>query len=129
MTRAKSLENWEVWYPRAAATGMLLARGRLDPTSTLILHAAAEVITVEVSDDEGNRLAIGRDLERTQWTPMCRLRRSGETISREDIWPEEGDIGTPVLLPGGEVGILKSWWNADDMKEWRWDVEFYNSRR
>jgi hypothetical protein len=34
-----------------------------------------------------------------------------------------------VLLPGGEAGILKSWWNADDRKEWRWDVEFYNQIR
>jgi hypothetical protein len=31
------------------------------------------------------------------------------------------------MLPGGEVGILKSWWNAPDHKEWRWQVEFYNS--
>jgi hypothetical protein len=24
---------------------------------------------------------------------------------------------------------LKSWWNADDRKEWRWQVEFYNQIR
>jgi hypothetical protein len=34
-----------------------------------------------------------------------------------------------VLLPGGEVGILMSWWNADDRKEWRWQIELSNSVR
>jgi hypothetical protein len=34
-----------------------------------------------------------------------------------------------VILPGGEVGILKAWWNAEDRKEWRWHVELYNSLR
>jgi hypothetical protein len=31
-----------------------------------------------------------------------------------------------VILPGGEAGILKSWWHADDHSEWRWQIEFYN---
>ena len=34
----------------------------------------------------------------------------------------------PVLLPGGEVGVLLSWRNAADESEWRWQVEFYNQR-
>jgi len=34
-----------------------------------------------------------------------------------------------VILPGGEAGILKAWWNADDRKEWRWQIEFYNQIR
>lgn len=123
------LEYWEVWYPRAAATGILVARGRLAPTDRLILHAAPEVATVEVYDDERRPLASGADLQRTQDTPMCLLRREGGSITREDIWPTDADAGTPVLLPGGEAGILKSWWNAEDRMEWRWQVEFYNSRR
>jgi hypothetical protein len=40
--------------------------------------------------------------------------------------PSPGDIGSVVILPGGEAGILKSWWNADDETEWRWQLEFYN---
>jgi hypothetical protein len=123
------LEYWEVWYPRAAATGVLITRGQLEPTETILLHAAPEVITVEVSDNEGRRLAYGADLERTLDSPMCRLRRDGGAIARQDIWPSSGDLETPVMLPGGEVGILKSWWNAEDRMEWRWQVEFCNSRR
>jgi hypothetical protein len=123
------LEYWEIWYPRAAATGVPIARGTLKPTDTLIVHAAPDVMTVEVSDSRGGRLAYGADLERTQDSPMCRLRRKGTSITREDIWPVEDDIGSLVILPGGEVGVLQAWWNADDRMEWRWRVEFYNSRR
>ena len=57
---------------------------------------------------------------------MTRLRRSGNRVLREDGWPVGEYIGRPVLLPGGEVGILKTWWNAADGTEWRWTVEFYN---
>jgi len=31
-------------------------------------------------------------------------------------------------VPGGEVGILTAWWNAEDGSSWRWQVEFYNHR-
>jgi hypothetical protein len=59
---------------------------------------------------------------------MTRLTVRGDQIRREDIWPEESDIGQVVVLPGGEVGKLVSWWNAEDGSEWRWQVEFYNQR-
>lgn len=123
------LEYWEIWYPRAAATGVLIARGQLERTDTLLLHSAPDVLTVEVSDEDGRRAAYGADLERTRDSPICKLRREGRSISREDIWPDNDDLETPVILPGGEVGILKSWWAADDHMEWRWQVEFCNSRR
>jgi hypothetical protein len=124
-----ALEYWEVWDPRAAATGILIARGQIDPTTTLMLHAAPDVATVEVSDSSGRRLAFGADLQRTHPSPMCRFQREGSSITREDIWPSEDDLGTLVMLPGGEVGVLKGWWHAGDKMEWRWQVEFYNSRR
>jgi hypothetical protein len=125
----KPMEFWEIWYPRATATGMLVARGLLDPTPVMIAHAVPDVINVEVRDPDGKRLAYGRNLERTLDSPMCRLTREGDTVRREDIWPTPADYGVPVILPGGEVGILQSWWNAGDHKEWRWQVEFYNDRR
>ncbi|HMQ35579.1 MAG TPA: hypothetical protein PKD53_33030, partial [Chloroflexaceae bacterium] len=60
--------------------------------------------------------------------PIGRLRVAEPTVSREDIWPDEADLGTPVILPGGEVGILKAWWHAEDHSEWRWQIELYNHR-
>lgn len=125
----EGLEFWTVWYPKATATGMLVGRGLIDPTRTLLVHAVPDVISVEVSSRDGRRLAYGRDLTRTLESPMCRLTRDGDSVVREDIWPTEADLGLPVLLPGGEVGILLTWWHAEDKKEWRWQVEFYNSVR
>ncbi len=128
MTTAHSV-SWEVWYPKAAATGLLLARGRLNATDRLLVHAVPDVLTAEVSDENGSRIAFGQDLERTLQSPICLLRLVGDAVEREDIWPTEAEIGLPVLLPGGEVGILSGWWNADDLKEWRWQIELYNSIR
>jgi hypothetical protein len=120
-------EVWEIWYPKAGATGLLVARGRTDARETILGHAVPEVVSVEVRDESGRRLAYGEELKRTLDSPMARFRRSGQSILRDDIWPEDSDIGSAVLLPGGEFGILKAWWHADDQKEWRWSVEFYNS--
>lgn len=125
-----SLQYWAIWYPKAAATGLLVARGLIGSTGSVLVHAAPEVITVEVSDAQGNPLATGKDLERTQSSPMCRLNidgSDGAKVTREDVWPDPADIGSKVILPGGEAGVLKSWWNSDDRKEWCWEVEFYNS--
>jgi hypothetical protein len=119
---------WDLWYPRAAAQGLPFARGRLDATDVLLVHAAPEALDVAVRNDDGDLLAEGKDLTRTAERPMARLTVRGERIEREDLWPEPEDLGRPVILPGGEVGILLSWWNADDGGEWRWRVEFFNRR-
>ncbi len=124
----KEIEIWDLWYPHGGPTGVPFARGRLDATQVLLVHAAPEALTVEVRNDRGERLAFGQDLERTADRPMARLVRRGEKIERLDTWPDESDIGRPVILPGGEVGIVQKWWNAQDGSEWRWNVEFYNHR-
>jgi hypothetical protein len=121
-------EIWDLWFPDAAAQGLPFARGRLDHTDVLLVHAAPESLRVEVRDDAGHPLAGGDGLKRTGDRPIARLRRDGDRITREDLWPEDEDIGRPVILPGGETGILKAWWNAPDGSEWRWQVEFYNHR-
>jgi hypothetical protein len=124
----EALQIWDLWFPGAAATGLPFARGRLDATEVIIVHAAPDVLDVEVRTDDGRVLARGVNLTRDQDTPMARLTRRGDDIEREDIWPSAEDIGQQVILPGGEVGILIAWWNAADASEWRWRVEYYNHR-
>jgi hypothetical protein len=119
---------WDLWYPNAAAQGLAFARGRLDATDVLLVHAAPETLDVVVRDDNGNLLAQGKNLARTAERPMARLTVRGDRIEREDLWPTAEDRDRPVILPGGEVGILLGWWNAEDGSEWRWQVEFYNHR-
>ncbi len=121
------METWEVWFPAAAANGLLVARARVDPAQVMWLHAAPEVIAVVVREEEETILSGAEELNRDgRYFPMTRLERSGESIIREDRWPRESDLGALVLLPGGEVGTLTSWWNAEDGSEWRWQIELYN---
>ena len=128
MNDVSELQIWDLWYPQAGATGLSFARGRLDKTNILLVHAPPPMLTVEIRSDDGRRLAYARDLAQTADRPMARLTLWGEQISREDLWPTENDIGLVIILPGGEVGKLVSWWNAKDGSEWRWQVEFYNHR-
>jgi hypothetical protein len=128
MNTQKQIQIWDLWYPQAAATGVPFARGRLDATDVLIVHAPPPMLTVEVRTDNGRRVAMGVDLPQTADRPMARLTRRGDQIIREDVWPTADDIGNMVILPGGEVGELLTWWNAEDGSEWRWQIEFYNHR-
>jgi hypothetical protein len=121
-------EIWDLWYPGAAAQGLPFARGRLDATDILLVHAAPDLLDIEVRSDQGERLASARGLRRTADRPMARLTRHGAEIAREDCWPTQEEIDRPVILPGGEVGILRRWWNAGDGSEWRWTIELYNHR-
>jgi hypothetical protein len=128
MDHPARLQLWDLWFPQAGATGVSFARGRLDTTNVLLVHAPPPVLTVEVRSPTGRQLAIGQDLPQTADRPMARLTRHGARIVREDLWPTAKDIGRMVILPGGEVGQLLAWWNAEDGSEWRWQVEFYNHR-
>ena len=127
-TMASTIEIWDLWYPNAGAQGLAFARGRLDATGILLVHAPPDTLRVEVRNDAGDLLASGDQLKQTADRPIAALRRAGHRIEREDLWPGDHEIGSPVILPGGEVGVLQSWWNAPDGGEWRWRVEFYNHR-
>ena len=125
----KVLQTWELYYPEAAATGIALARARIDPTEVVWLHAAPPVLAVTVREGDDRVLARGEGLRRQgPHFPMTRLESRGNQVTREDRWPTEKDLGAVVILPGGEAGILLSWWNASDGSEWRWTVEFSNRR-
>jgi hypothetical protein len=126
---SKQLQTWELWFPEAAATGLPFARARIDPTDVLWVHAAPETLAVTVRDGDDRVLARGEPLKRHgPYYPMTRLAMDGDLMLREDRWPTEEDLGALVLLPGGEVGTLLRWWHAEDGREWRWQVEFYNRK-
>ncbi len=119
---------WDLWIADVGPTGISFARGQLNPTDVLLVHAAPPQLNVAVLSDAGEILAQGHDLLRSASSPIARLLRQDQAITREDIWPTEADYGTPVILPGGEVGILERWWNDPDQQEWRWSIELYNHR-
>jgi len=123
------METWDLWFPEAGATGIPIARGRLDATDILWAHAVPANLDVTVRDQDERVIASGKALKRTgERLPLTRLARHGTEVVRQDRWPTQADLGSPVILPGGEVGILTAWWNAEDGSAWRWQVEFYNHR-
>jgi hypothetical protein len=92
----------------------------------VLVHAAPAQASVEVIAD-GGKLVAREDLDRDgDYSPMTLIELDGEHIRRSEVWPDEDLHGLPVLLAGGEVGILKAWRHSDDPAWWRWSVEFSN---
>jgi hypothetical protein len=124
------LEVWDLWFPQAGATGISFARARVDGVvagNRILVHAAPPHLDVMVRGENGHIIDEGYGLERTAEGPMSYLvREGGGWISLQDGWPMAEDIGRLVILPGGEAGILMSWWHAEDHSEWRWQVELSN---
>lgn len=124
----KTLVIWDLWIPDVAAVGVSFARGRCEATDILLVHAAPARLSVDMLTEAGVLLARGKDLVRTMQTPITKLQCQDEQITRQDIWPTQADYGLPIILPGGEIGLLQSWWNDPDQQEWRWTIELYNHR-
>jgi hypothetical protein len=125
----KTPQTWELWFPDAGATGLPFARGRVDPVAVMWVHAAPATLAVTVRAGDERVIARGERLARAgEPLPLTRLRIRGRAVVREDRWPTEEDLGSLVILPGGEVGTLVAWWNAPDGSEWRWRLELYNHR-
>ena len=120
--------TWDLWIPDAASRGISFARAAAAYSERVFVHAAPTVLRVEVSDDRGQRIAFGDQLWRQSDSPMTLLTVRNRQVTRTDIWPADGDLGTLVILPGGEAGTLAAWWHAPDHSEWRWSVKFHNRR-
>ena len=123
------LHTWEVWYPGAGATGLPIARARIDPVEVAWVHAVPRKVSITVRQGDDRVVARGEGLSRPGgYKPMTRFTLSGDEITREDRWPTNADLGSIVILPGGEAGVLTAWWNEEDGSAWRWSVEFSNRR-
>jgi hypothetical protein len=118
---------WEIRNPDGGSTGLEVARGLMAPHDIVLAHALPERVDVEVTDGDGVRVAAGRDLTAAVTSPMSRLVIREGVVHRDNVWPSDADLGTPVILPGGEVGILTAWWHENDRSAWRWSMELSNS--
>jgi hypothetical protein len=118
---------WELRNPDGGAQGLEFAKARMGDHRVVLVHAAPSRLNVVVRTVNEVLLAIGTDLRAEGETPISRLTLDDLRIVRENVWPGEEDLGLPLILPGGEVGILRSWWNAEDRSAWRWTLELSNS--
>ena len=122
-------EVWDLWIPQVGATGVSFARSRVDAAAAgerLLVHAAPPRLDVTVRGTDGSIRAEGTGLARGQPGPMSFLVRRDGRITLEDGWPAAEHLGMVVILPGGEAGVLREWWHAEDRSAWRWSVEFAN---
>jgi hypothetical protein len=118
---------WELRNPDGGAQGLEFAKARMGDHRVVLVHAAPSRLDVVVRTVNEVLLAIGTDLHAQGETPISRLTLDDLRVVRENVWPGEEDLGLPVILPGGEVGILRSWWNAEDRSAWRWTLELSNA--
>lgn len=124
------LQTWEVYYPGAGATGLPLARARIDPVEVVWVHSVPRKVAITVRQGDDRVIARGEGLTRPGgYKPMTRFAIEGDQITREDRWPTDADLGSIVILPGGEAGVLTAWFNEADGSAWRWSVEFSNRRK
>ena len=92
----------------------------------VLVHAAPGNAKVEVTDADDRVVARG-DVQRVgEYSPMTLLELHGSTIRRSEVWPTEELYGMPVLLAGGEAGLLTKWHHAEDQSWWQWSLEFSN---
>jgi hypothetical protein len=92
----------------------------------VLVHAAPERVSVEVVDDQ-HHLVVAGDADRVgDYSPMTELTIDADRVARREVWPDENHHGLPVLLPGGEVGVLTAWCHGEDRSWWQWSVEFSN---
>lgn len=117
---------WEIRNPDGGMLGVEVAKSVMEANGCVLAHAMPERVSVTVRDAEDRVVAKGDELCADETTPMARLGIADGKVNRRQVWPDDSDIDRPVILPGGEVGILKTWWNAPDGSEWRWQVEFHN---
>ncbi|MDP9184141.1 MAG: hypothetical protein M3O29_00540 [Actinomycetota bacterium] len=120
--------SFYVWAIRGAdggSAGLEFARAKVEPSDTVLVHAAPARLDVEVFADGERLVATGRDLQPTETmdSPMTRLTIDGSTVHRRAVWPAQEDLGSIVLLPGGEAGQLRTWTTPQDRRSWVWTLE------
>jgi hypothetical protein len=93
-----------------------------------LIHAAPARASIEVTTDAGELVARG-DVDRDgRYSPMTLIELQEGAVRRSEIWPNEEHYGLPVLLAGGEAGLLTAWENAEDHSWWRWSLELSNHK-
>ena len=120
--------NWS-WELRSRDGGMAgLEFGRCTTAGDLrrvLVHAAPAQLSVQVRDADGAPVASGDADRDGDYSPMTLLELDGG-VRRTEVWPDASHTGLPVLLCGGEVGVLLAWQVDDDCTWWRWSVDFSN---
>lgn len=119
--------TWNIRSNDGAMNGLEFARcTTAGGFERILIHAAPAKAKIEIIADDDSVVARA-DVERVgEYSPMTMIERDGSDLHRSEVWPSDDLYGLPVLLAGGEVGVLLAWRHADDRSWWQWSVEFSN---
>lgn len=119
--------TWSIRSRDGAMNGLEFARCTSAGGFTRVLiHAAPAVASVEVVAEDGSVIARGDVDRQGEYSPMTLVELQEGRVRRTEVWPDDTLHGLPVLLAGGEIGLLTAWHHADDRSWWRWSIEFSN---
>jgi hypothetical protein len=118
---------WQIRSRDGAMNGLEFARcTTAGGFERVFVHAAPALATVEVATADGAPVARAALDRAGDYTPMTLIELRHGRLTRQELWPGSEHLGLPVLLAGGETGILGAWHHAPDHSWWRWSVEFSN---
>ena len=121
--------TWTIRSGDGGMNGLEFTRATTAGAFTRVLvHAAPARMQIEIRADNDRRIATGLLEREGEYSPMTLVEIDGDSLHRREVWPDESFYGLPVLLAGGEVGLLTRWEHAEDRSWWRWSVEFSNHR-
>jgi hypothetical protein len=119
--------TWNIRSRDGAMNGLEFARcTTAGGFRRVLIHAAPAQASIEVFAEDMSVVAHGDVDRQGEYSPMTLVELSDGSCRRREVWPLGEHRGLPVLLSGGEVGILKEWEHAEDHSWWRWSVEFSN---
>ena len=119
--------TWNIRSNDGAMNGLEFARCTTAGGFTRVLvHAAPANAMIEVIGADDQVIARANVERRGGYSPMTLIELDRPALHRSEVWPTEDMYGLPVLLAGGEVGILQRWQHSEDHSWWRWSVEFSN---
>src|SRR3712207_7376407 len=115
--------TWELRSRDGGMNGLEFSRSTTaSGFSRVLVHAApAQLELTVVADDD--TVVVRGDADRDgACSPITLLELDDGRVRRAEVWRGPELYGLPVLLPGGEVGVLTAWEHAPDRSWWRWSV-------
>ena len=121
--------TWELRSRDGGMNGLEFCRSTTaSGFSRVLVHAAPAQLGVTVVADDDTVVLRGDADRDGDYSPITLLELDSGGVRRTEVWPGPELYGLPVLLPGGEVGVLTAWEHAPERNWWRWSVEFSNHR-
>ncbi|MGZ4149043.1 MAG: DUF7712 family protein [Actinomycetota bacterium] len=114
-------ECWIVETSKDGERWRFFGRAWKRPDQPILLHAVPRFVRFRL---DGDHTWTG-PLETAEDLPITLL--DMEAGVRRELWPDDGCLGLPMLLPGGEIGTLLRFEHETEPERWTYALEFRGS--